>query len=689
MKSDSKFIADRINWEQMPLLRTLVFTQVGIALFFSIIAMLVGTYFINQRANEIQNSRKIDLIRMMSSNQEKIRLWFSLGMLEASNLALQETRKIDFIKTVDVKSLSEKEFRKKTESNDVLVIPENIDKTLPLYIVLRLKPAKRSGIFSALLIPLLILLFILALIYSSIVFIMKKIFRPLSLLISDEFESISNDRMIDLGARGEMGVLISKIQEGQRLKIQMESEKINFKLASQLAHDIRSPLEVLKGLKEEMSFFPDQTRRRIQLSITRIEEITFNLLRANRKEKVHNDLNENQDLLSLLMSVVTEKKIEFRNNEKVEVLDVLGPESFGLFSIANRSSLMSIISNLINNAIESFDNNPGIVQISLEGFLNDNVIKISDNGPGIPANIVNKLFSKGFTTKKNGNGLGLVNAKQDIEAFGGTLSFETEIGIGTTFIISLPKFEIPDFFTESIPIYKYEKIIILDDDPAFHDMWAKRLDNPLLKMEHFFSVDEIFSKYQTLHSKVLLLSDFDLLNREFDGIDVIQKLDHAQFSILVTARSEEVEIRERCIKGGIKLLPKSLVNYIKVIQDNSDTNGTSLPSHSLVILIDDDKLIRYNWSVYCEKRGIPFRAFNSIDSFIEVKDTIPKEAKIYIDSNLGYDVRGEVESEKIFYLGFKNLYLATGYSEDCIQKPSWIIKIYSKRPESITKENFC
>ena len=59
--------------------------------------------------------------------------------------------------------------------------------------------------------------------------------------------------------------------------------------------------------------------------------------------------------------------------------------------------------------------------------------------------------------------------------------------------------------------------------------------------------------------------------------------------------------------------------------------------------------------------------------------------KIYIDSNLGDNIKGEIESEKIFNLGFKNLYLATGYGKEFIQKPPWIIEVLSKGPEIIER----
>jgi len=676
MKKNNSSYLSRLNWKQMPLLRTLVLVQVGIALIFSVIAMLITVYLFNQRSSEIRNLRKIDLIRLMSSEQEKIRLWSSLGMIEASNLALQEIRKIDFIKSVEVKSLGTKDFNLLKRDESFVIIPEKLDKNLPFYVIFKLDNSTDSNLLQALSIPSLLLVFILVLIYSSIAFIIQKIFRPLSSLISDGQAFIEGDEVIDIEASGEMEVLISKIQNTQRFQIQLESEKKNFKLATQVAHDIRSPLEMLKGIKEDLALLPEDSRRRIQLGVNRIEEITYNLLKANKSDNHSKSGNETQELLSLVLGVVTEKKIEYRNNENILINDSFGAESYGLFSNLNRSKFKSILSNLINNAIESFPHLQGTVLITLEENENFNLVKVIDNGPGIPKEVASKLFTRGFTTKNNGNGLGLVNAKQDLEAIGGNLTFETAEGKGTTFVITLPKSQIPATLIDAIHAHRYEKIIILDDDPSFHDAWEKRFEGLQNKIEHIYSVEEMFSKYDSLHEKILLLSDFELMDKNFDGIDTITKLNHAKHSILVTARNEELEIQERCLKQGIKLLPKSLVNYVKVIKDSRERA-------TLTVLIDDDKLIRYNWLSFCEKKGIPFKYFKSIEAFLEVADSIQKDAKIYIDSDLGNNIRGEVESEKIFKLGFKNLFLATGYEKEFINKPKWILDVHSKSPEIV------
>lgn len=742
MNQNKKSLFDTLNWQHMPLLRTLVFVQVGIAVVFSIISMIVAFYYVNERSLTVLNSRKLDLIRVMSPNQEKIRLWANLGMEEALSISLKDIKKIDYIKDVNVRRLDYNQFNGLKEDVHNLIIPENIDSNLPYYLVFRINQTSHASILSTLLIPLLVFLFTFTLIYFSIVFIMKKFFKPLSLLVLENNQQIDYKQTSDIEASGEIAVLISKIQKSQQIKILLESEKNNFKLATQLAHDIRSPLEVLKGLKDEMTTFPESSRKRIQLSISRIEEIAFNLLRNHKQLSGIEGELEPEELLGLISSVITEKNIEFRNLPGKEIVESLDSSSYGLFSKIQRGTLKSILSNLINNSFESFNSSNGIVEVTLfskDGF---NVIAVRDNGQGIEPGILSTLFTKGFTTKKTGNGLGLFNAKQDIEAVGGTIVCESEVGKGTTFTISLPKSEAPATFIGSIDAYKYERIIVLDDDPAFHEVWAKRLEGLESKVEHIHSVEEMLSKYQALHPKILLLSDFELMDKHLDGIDTILKLGHSEHSVLVTARNEEKAIQDRCLAAGIKLLPKSLVNYARVnkelsessqhidasklgsagmvgdsmavgagpvpealkfgfvegaqdnpskayneyVEEKGKRSSDTLGSQNLkfpIVLVDDDRLVHLNWKSHCKKNGLDFHGFYSIEAFLGDSSSFDKASRIYIDSNLGDGIKGEIESEKIFALGFLNLYLATGYHKDSIQKPFWIKEVFSKSPECI------
>ena len=69
---------------------------------------------------------------------------------------------------------------------------------------------------------------------------------------------------------------------------------------------------------------------------------------------------------------------------------------------------------------------------------NDLIITVKDTGVGIPENVKSKLFTPMFTTKAKGQGFGLAVIKRMTESLGGTVTFESQEGKGTTFTVRLP-----------------------------------------------------------------------------------------------------------------------------------------------------------------------------------------------------------------------------------------------------------
>lgn len=684
--------------------------------------------------------------------------WIADILLNQKNVVLNEIQtKIPNYDLVSVQLIETgpSQIQDSHDAEIVIFIPnENTGRTQErLKVQLKERSEKASNNLMFYLILSLGISFLSLSILSSLVFFyrFKSVMKAIDSSMISDVEEVNANQYSNLG---EFSVLLAKVQELKENIRAKEKSQAMTELATQLAHDVRSPLEVLKGIKEDLSELPEGSRRRIQMAINRIEEITFNLLKTHKQVNISTYKEQSEELLGIVSSVVTEKNVEYRNHQNIEILEKFDSSAYGLFSKIERSALKSILSNLINNGIESFYGMSGIIRIDLVATKDKNMIIIRDNGAGVTPGMYTKIFSKGFTTKRTGNGLGLYNAKQDIEAVGGNIGFESIIGKGTTFTITLPKSETPPTFIGSIDAYKYERIIVLDDDPAFHEVWSKRLEGLKSMIEHIHSLDEMLSKYQVLHPKILLLSDFELMDKNLDGIDTILKLKHTEHSVLVTARNEEQAIQDRCLKNGIKLLPKSLVNYVKIVSHVSDASQTSInnlaevsnlesasieedsivpgfaPQHesgspntkaskfghivgiqgedesyninaagvivcssdiqngqnlrSTIVLIDDDRFMLLNWSSHCRKNGFPFCGFKSVEEFLAQSSSFDPDCRIYIDSNLGKGIKGEIESEKIFKLGFLNLYLATGYEKNSIQKPKWIKEVFSKNPENIS-----
>lgn len=105
----------------------------------------------------------------------------------------------------------------------------------------------------------------------------------------------------------------------------------------------------------------------------------------------------------------------------------------------DKDQLVRVMNNLINNAIQAIpeDRTPQI-QVRLEEREGEVIISVSDNGCGIAEDQGDKIFEPRFTTKTKGMGLGLAMVKNIIDGFGGKVWYNSKLGVGTTFYVSLP-----------------------------------------------------------------------------------------------------------------------------------------------------------------------------------------------------------------------------------------------------------
>ncbi|MGE3607936.1 MAG: ATP-binding protein [Bacteriovoracaceae bacterium] len=467
-----------------------------------------------------------------------------------------------------------------------------------------------------------------------------------------------------------IGQLINEIniskQRHLESLIEVEKNKTLSSLARQVVHDIRSPLEALKALTPEMSTLTLESRQTVQMIINRIEEIGFKLLKNNSTTSM-SDIIEEVNLIELIKELINEKRIEYRDALNLHISDLAVIDSDRFFSKIEPSALKNILSNLINNGIDAIGKNSGRIRVELSNSESFNIISVTDTGSGIDDDIIHSIFQEGFTTKPNGNGIGLSNARKDLLEWQGAINFVSNKDQGTTFFISLPKAnKKSESIQNQIDISPYKRIIVVDDDPTVHELWKKKVCNR--PIEHFYSCKEVLSNFTNLTRDDLLLSDLDLSEGDIDGIDLISKFSHFEHSWLITAKADDEIIKNRCLNKNIKLISKKDLSNLD-IRFNLNT----------IVLIDDDRLVHLNWERRFRESKFTLASFYSVKDFLNKRHHFKDLTNIYIDSNLGEGLRGEELSEEIFKAGFVNLYLVTGFDPQSIQKPSWIKSVFSKK----------
>ncbi|MGZ3808530.1 MAG: sensor histidine kinase, partial [Bacteriovorax sp.] len=391
-------------------------------------------------------------------------------------------------------------------------------------------------------------------------------------------------------------------------------------------------------------------------------------------------------LSPLIDGLVSEKRIQYRNQINIRI-DADLKDGHGCFVIAESRDLMRLLSNLVNNSVEAFSGNIGEVTVALEtdkDFVN---IRIKDNGCGIPHEVLNQLGEAGVSFGKDGsvggNGLGIYHAKKCIEEMHGHFEITSQVGVGTQVNIRLPRAKAPSWFLDSLVLHSEIEIYCLDDDLSIHQIWKNRLEcNQAVHKNIFvfnFTSAEEFKKFIQARSssispsKKLFLIDFEFLGQGTNGLEVIQQLGILENTVLVTGRYEEAEIKLKCTELNIKLLPKSLAGFVPIIME-------PIKERYNWVLIDDDELIHIIWKAAANKHKKKFIGFKSYENFLKDQNKIDKDSLIFIDVNLGQDIKGVDVAKRLYEDGFKKLYLATGFEADHFPRMEFIQSIIGKEP---------
>jgi signal transduction histidine kinase len=237
----------------------------------------------------------------------------------------------------------------------------------------------------------------------------------------------------------------------ERNRTLAESERAKSELVSNVSHELRTPLASVLGFSSLMLDRdppPDQRRHYLEVirkEARRLASLLNDLLDLQRVEQETLELRtEDVDLNELLATQVTlysaqsdAHRLRFHPAEDV------------LFVRGDRDRLAQVLGNLLSNAIK-YSPEGGDVEVTATLIGEEAWIWVRDEGLGIPADHQDQIFTKFFRGDVGrergiaGTGLGLVLARQIVEAHGGQLGFESEAGRGSTFWLQLPATTIGD-----------------------------------------------------------------------------------------------------------------------------------------------------------------------------------------------------------------------------------------------------
>jgi signal transduction histidine kinase len=260
--------------------------------------------------------------------------------------------------------------------------------------------------------------------------------------IGDKNAKIEWSRKDEIGRLvDEYNRMIDEMEKSAELLARSERESAWRQMARQVAHEIKNPLTpiklsmqlLMKAWSDKAPDWDTRLKRFSQTLIMQIDTLSEIATEFSDFAQMPEPQIQEFDVIPLIQQSAalfrdqSDCKISFETDQQECIIK------------ADPNQILRVFNNLIKNALQAIpDDRQGRIRIKLTILDNSCEICFQDNGTGISNESQTRIFSPNFTTKTAGMGLGLAMVKNIIDNSSGHIRFETELGKGTTFFVSLP-----------------------------------------------------------------------------------------------------------------------------------------------------------------------------------------------------------------------------------------------------------
>ena len=304
----------------------------------------------------------------------------------------------------------------------------------------------------------------------------------------------------------------------------IQSEKLSAigELISGIAHELNNPLTGVMGYSQLLQLRKDLDERvkdnlhKINNLALRCQKIVQNLLSFARKQKPERTVTNINEIL--------EKTIDLRNYElQVNNIEIRRDLNLQLpKTIADEHQLQQVFLNIMTNAeqamLESKGHGQLCIRTSTDNQKSHIVVEITDDGPGIPENHLNRIFDPFFTTKEvgKGTGLGLSLSYGMIKEHGGNIYVRSRLNHGTTFFVELP-------IIDSLQDDSEKQDAGVQQDMGFENLLRNKLI--LVVDDEKYILDFFVEIFQSKHVHI------DTAN---NGLDALEKMENEEYDLVIT-----------------------------------------------------------------------------------------------------------------------------------------------------------
>lgn len=315
------------------------------------------------------------------------------------------------------------------------------------------------------------------------------------------------------------------MSEQQERLIESETMAAAGEMASTMAHNIRNPLASIRSsaeltLDSDVSEDLKSTVQDIIKDVDRVGDWIQEFLSISRPQRT--DLRSVVSVVELVNRCLAGFERQLKRNGINTRIPNSKPE---LQCLGDEHRLQQTFDILITNSIDAMPKG-GLLIVEVHESNEDTVqIKISDTGVGIREVDLKKIFKPYFTGKQGGVGLGLFMVKRIVENHGGSISVSSQLGEGSTFLLTLP----------AVRKKKY-KILVVDDEAHFTNNLEAYLNQYEYEVETAFNGHEGVEIFKTFKPEIVVL-DVNLPDSNgFEVLSQMKRMDEQIKVVMVTGK---------------------------------------------------------------------------------------------------------------------------------------------------------